>query len=251
MGGKPLETPHFLKQWRLARGLTQEEFARRAHIGRAAISKIEAGKKPLMQGRLQAFADALEITVPQLYEDPRPGGAIPMSDVQPVDNTQQKVAPQNRHGLRSSTGERPELRPAAGATPVLSEQENLPVYGYVAGVGDDEVFFIDQGHEMTRTVRPNVLKNVRDAYAVDVAGDSMSPRFEPGNRLWVRPKGPVRAGDDVVIQLDGERAIVKRLIRKTEKFIIVAQFNPTKEIKIPKDEVRQIDLVVGMLTVAT
>jgi phage repressor protein C with HTH and peptisase S24 domain len=145
----------------------------------------------------------------------------------------------------------PEVRLVKEPSRVLTEQNDLPVFGYVAGVGEDEVFFIDQGHEMTRTVRPYALRNVPDAYAVDVYGDSMKPRFEPGNRLWVHPRRPYKSGDDVVIQLDGERAIVKRVVRKTEKYLLVEQFNPVKQIKLAWSEIKQVDLVVGMVTIAT
>jgi phage repressor protein C with HTH and peptisase S24 domain len=151
----------------------------------------------------------------------------------------------------SSPDLQPDHRRATESANVVTEQENLPVYGYVAGKGEEEVFFIDQGHEMTRTLRPNILRGVTDAYAVDVYGDSMSPKYEPGNRLWVAPRRPYRAGDDVIIQLDGERAVIKRVVRKADKCLIVRQFAPAKEIKIAWSEIKQVDLVVGMLIVAT
>jgi hypothetical protein len=45
------------------------------------------------------------------------------------------------------------------------------------------------------------LANDDDAYAVTMIGDSMAPRFEPGEIAFVSPKAPVNVGDDVLVQL--------------------------------------------------
>lgn len=62
--------PHFVLEWRLHNKWSQEELAAKVGIGRAAISKIETGEKPLMQRRLRAFARGFGIEVRQLFEPP-------------------------------------------------------------------------------------------------------------------------------------------------------------------------------------
>lgn len=79
--GKFKKPTHYIAEWREHRGLTQQELADAAHIGRPAISKIESGERPLMQDRQEAFAKALKVTVPQLFTPP-PNGDSPTPDIQ-------------------------------------------------------------------------------------------------------------------------------------------------------------------------
>jgi len=50
---------HFIKEWRVHKRLTQEQFAERVGISRAYLSKIESGKRRYDQPFLEAAADIL------------------------------------------------------------------------------------------------------------------------------------------------------------------------------------------------
>ena len=50
---------HFIKEWRVHRGLTQEQFAERVGISRAYLSKIESGKRRYDQPFLEGASDVL------------------------------------------------------------------------------------------------------------------------------------------------------------------------------------------------
>ncbi len=93
-------------------------------------------------------------------------------------------------------------------------------------------------------MRPDPLRDVKDAYAVRVHDECMSPVLEPGYLLYVDPTRPVRAGDNVIIQLKDGQAFIKRLVRRTEKALICKQFNPVQEIKYDPGKVRAVHLVV-------
>lgn len=51
--------PHFIKEWREFRNLTQESLAARLDTSIATVSRIETGLQPYTQDTLEAFADAL------------------------------------------------------------------------------------------------------------------------------------------------------------------------------------------------
>lgn len=57
---------HFLQQWRLQRGLSQEQAALRLDISRTQLSKIENTRSPYSQGLLEAAAEAYGCTVADL-----------------------------------------------------------------------------------------------------------------------------------------------------------------------------------------
>lgn len=50
---------HFIKEWRLHQGLTQEQMAERVGIDKSYLSKIENGKKRYDQPFLEAAAEVL------------------------------------------------------------------------------------------------------------------------------------------------------------------------------------------------
>lgn len=84
--------------------------------------------------------------------------------------------------------------------------------------------------------RPPGLFGVKDAYALYVEGDSMYPRFEQGDLIFVHPHRKPRGGDYVVVQEpdtdNGEsRAFVKRLKRVTGTALVCEQFNPPATIE--------------------
>lgn len=53
------QPPHFIKEWRKHRGLTQEQLANRVNMSRNNVSKVESFNRPYTQQTLPLFADAL------------------------------------------------------------------------------------------------------------------------------------------------------------------------------------------------
>src|SRR5487761_2128052 len=57
------------------------------------------------------------------------------------------------------------------------------------------------------------------AYALEIAGRSMSPAYRDGDRVIVSPAAPVRRGDRVVVKTISGEIIAKELKRQTAKTI--------------------------------
>lgn len=106
--------------------------------------------------------------------------------------------------------------------------------------------------------RPPSLADDSEAYAVEIVGDSMAPRFEPGEMVFVSPKAPVRIGDDVIVQLRAEgnpeesdfagqitEILIKRLVKRGPDYVELRQFNPDKTFRVPASRVRRIHRVRG------
>ena len=133
--------------------------------------------------------------------------------------------------------------------PMVTGSRNLPILGYAKG-GED-AFFIDNGEIAGYTMRPHVLDGVSDAYAVEFWDTSMEPALKHGHLGWVHPRKPVKPGDDVVVQLADGQALVKSLVRRTETHLVLRQYNPAKDFKVDRADVKSIHLIVGTLRVAT
>ena len=139
------------------------------------------------------------------------------------------------------------------APDIAALPKNFPVRGIAlggeSGGGEDGGAFTFNGSEIDIVRRPLALIGVDNAFAVYVAGDSMAPRFEPGELLFVHPGRPPKPGDDVLVELhgkDGEpgACYLKRLARRAGGKVVLAQFNPPREIRIDAKKVRAIHKVL-------
>jgi len=123
----------------------------------------------------------------------------------------------------------------------------MPVYGHARG-GEDG-FFEMNGQVVDRVPWPPELENVPDAYAVYVVGDSMEPRYFPGEIVYVHPTKPVRKDDFVVVQIEVDErgpplGFVKRFLRYTSTDLILTQFNPKEEVRFPRAQVRSVHRII-------
>jgi len=96
--------------------------------------------------------------------------------------------------------------------------------------------------------RPISLDGRDDVYAIYFAGDSMTPRYEPGELAYVDPRRAPAIGAYVIVQLRGEDSgeekvvtvLAKRLVRRSATFIELEQFNPPTTFRVPKAQVAHI-----------
>lgn len=122
----------------------------------------------------------------------------------------------------------------------------IPVYGQAVGGIDGE--FLMNGSVLYEVMAPPVLSNVSGAYAVQVAGESMSPRYEDGEVCFVDPKRRVKKGDYVIAQIRLEEhgpllAYVKKFVRHNNIELVLEQFNPPKELRFPANAVETVHYI--------
>lgn len=215
---------------RTAKGLTQAQVGKALGVTRAAVYNWESGGNIPATEHLLAICDLLGLSLSTAS-----GG---LTKVTPL--SQSPLIP-NEAPIASSA---PPMVTAPSATARLAEAEftrqnmpdDVPVYGVAVG-GNDGFFFMN-GEIVDRVRRPPGVANARKVYGIYVIGESMLPRYEPGELLYVNPDRPASIGDYVVVQLqpaeDGSpgRAYIKRLCKRTPRSIVVEQFNPPETIEI-------------------
>jgi len=87
--------------------------------------------------------------------------------------------------------------------------------GFPAGAGWDEVAFPEIGDE--------------NAYALEIAGDSMLPVYRDGDVILVAPNASVRRGDRVVVKTTEGEVMAKVLARQSARRIELTSLNPEYE----------------------
>jgi phage repressor protein C with HTH and peptisase S24 domain len=121
----------------------------------------------------------------------------------------------------------------------------IPLIGLTqAGGGgffDDGGFPVGQGWDQIRF--PKV--DDENAYALEVAGDSMQPLYRDGDILIVSPNAQVRKGDRVVLRTTDGEVMAKVLVRRTAKTIELASLNPAHpNLVFPVDRIDWIARIV-------
>lgn len=198
------------------------------------------------------------------YEDKYKKARLPLDLVErlvPV-FASKGVPPAALFELAGLRGEAPAIesdleRPAEIGSEVLAVPppgglpRDIQVQGVAIGGADGDFSF--NGEVIDHVRRPPGLAGTRGVFAIYVVGDSMSPRFEDGDLIFVHPGRPPSPGDDVVVELHGSDGTagpcyVKRLLRRSASRVVLRQFNPPRDdIAIPA---RRIKMIYRILTSA-
>lgn len=208
--------PDKVKEHRERQGLSQSELARRLGIKPQSIQQLESGaiRSPRY---LHKLAEILRVDWRELVDEADREAAEPS-----------QVAPES-------------VTPLPG---FATMSRDLPVMGTAAGGNNGD--FSQNGTIADYVRRPAVLDGVKNAFAIYLVGDSMSPRFEHGDLIIVHPGRPIVSGCDVLIELhavDGEvgHCMVKTYLRKANGSYILRQYNPPRDdIAVPIKRVKYI-----------
>ncbi len=138
------------------------------------------------------------------------------------------------------------------AGPALARDGERTGEDIFSGYKADDIPVIAEGHA---TPQPNLfwstdgtlLSEVEDrisrpsgisdpfAYAIRVIGDSMLPRFKPGERLIAAPRQPVQDGDEVYVELVTGERLIKEARRAQGGWILVS-YNPSYPPRMVRTE---------------
>lgn len=201
-----------LAEMRRRATLTQDQLAERAGTVRSQIVKLERGERRLTIDWMIRLSRVL---------------GCEASDLMPEEATA------------------PTARPGGGPWrdgPLPAR--DLPVCG--AARGGANALFVDQGRPLEHVHRPAQLAAVGNAFAVYAVGDSMEPKFQAGDLLFVNPNLPPVRGCFVVVEMGAHEAYVKQFIRQSDDFLVLREFNPeSREFAVPSAAVKAIYRVVG------
>lgn len=216
------EFPNGLKTAMDAAGKGPSELAAEVETNRQNITRWSKGQRKLTVDWARKLAPFLDTTPERLLLDTASGPEV----------------------IRPGGPEASTVEPATNA-PTLSQlgDFDVEVRGISVGGSDDEFYF--NGEVIDHIRRPPGIKRAKNVFALNVSGDSMMPRYEPGEPIYVQRTNPA-VGDYVVVELypedDGHagKSFLKQLVRRTGRRVTCSQFNPPKEVEFDAGEVKEI-----------
>lgn len=233
------ELGNTLRKARKLKGLTLKDVARELGVSYPAVQQWETGKTAPSTENLIKVSRLLDI-------DPLDPAieAIEQSDLLVRDllatKPQEDLAPR---GDVSAPVDVPGQWRFVGP-------RDVPLLGTAVGGTEEDGDFRFNGQRVDYAPRPPGIATKKDVYALWVVNDSMSPKYEQGERIYVDPHRIPAVGDYVVLDLkskiEGESGpgYIKRLAKRTPTKIVVKQFNPEKELEFDIREVKALHRVI-------
>jgi phage repressor protein C with HTH and peptisase S24 domain len=201
-------------------GHTQADLARHLGLPPSAVSRMLRGERQM-----------------KLLEAVQTAQFLDVSQEEVLRHAGDTDAPQAEPARRG----RPPRPP--GSYPPALRHDTMPIRSAGRGGSDQQMF---QDGPVGYTPRPANLAGVRDAYAVYMVGDSMEPRYEQGWLLHVNPFKPPTRGRDVVVYKADEAVLIKQFVGWNGDTLVLRQLNPEDTLRIPRAEVRECHLIVGV-----
>lgn len=200
------------------RNMKPVELSRRSGVPQPRISDIINGKTESPRiDTISKLAEALNIKMQWLVS-----GEGEIEDAPPLDRptflTKRDFVPSGK--------ERGPIPPPSGVIPVVSM-----IQGGEEGYWED-AYPVGFGH---RTIKRPYDVNDPNAFAVEVRGQSMSPKYEEGDVVVVCPSKEVHSGDSAAVKLKSGAVMVKR-VRFAGDMVILESVNPAYEPIIVKRE---------------
>ncbi|HEV2678168.1 MAG TPA: helix-turn-helix domain-containing protein [Aliidongia sp.] len=217
-------TSNRLREFREQASLSMQALATRVGTTAPQINKLEKGERRLTLDWMTRLATALGIEAKDLLP-PTAESHLAVGGVMPPPSMGSEAAP-------------------GPILPARDPRDLIPVRSAARG-GEEQEMFLEDG-PIDYIARPHSLLHVRDAYSIYMIGESMIPRFRPGQLLHVNPYKPPQVGAGVVVTKTNNVVLIKEFVRRTETTLLLKQYNPAAELKYPLGEVRDLHTVVGL-----
>lgn len=217
-------------------GLSPNAASDKAGLDRTLVGRYVKGRvRNPRRDSLQKLAEALHCSVEWLATG---NGAMEAASPPPS-------PPGNVQRREQNSADDPPTLPPGHEMPL-----DIPVFGTAAGSLGEGAFAMEQS-VVDYVRRPPGVARAKDIYAIYIEGDSMEPRYQHGELVYVSPRRPARPGDYVIVQVqNGEheevQAYCKRLLRRTADQLILLQHNPETELNFAMNRVRAVHRILSM-----
>jgi phage repressor protein C with HTH and peptisase S24 domain len=206
-----------IKRLREALGLTRAQLAAQVGVSPATVSDWESGVIKNIDGRnLIRAAQVLRVSAEALFDE------AASSQKDQTNTKEEMAAPVFPIGL---------ARVPVVGTAQLGDEGYWHELEYPPGNGDGYALF---------------PTNDKNAFGLHVEGDSMRPRFKPGEVVIIEPNKRVESGNEVCVKTTDGRVMVKVLDWRRQGMLQLSSVNEDhKPITLKEQQVEFVYRVIG------
>lgn len=227
-----------VKRLRRAKNMTQAQLVaavkkRGGDLSQPQLSAIEKGDVEHPSSLLQ-LADEFAVFPSWLLTGlGMQDRSDPMSDFKGPD----PLDPREQRAFSEAAAPAPAALPTTRVTPhqPTDGKPDIPLWASAAAGDDGAIVLVPDPIDYLR--RSERMLSVRNPFAFNVLGQSMSPAIDHGDQVVVNPSVVARTNMDCVFIHEGPEgmlALVKRYVRQGSDNWRVKQFNPAKEFDLSR-----------------
>lgn len=226
----------WLQQLLDAAGRSQAELARHLGIAPPRVSEMVRGDRRLQPREIRPTAAFFGLSTDDI-------GALIEGDAAAIRAALEQIA----HREPAAYAIEPPVGPTGLAEPgpspispvarvqAVPGRPDIPLWASAAAGDEGAIVLVPDPIDYLR--RSERMLNVRNPFAFNVLGASMSPAIEHGDQVVVNPSVVARPGHDCVFIHEGPEgmlALVKRLLRANADTWRVRQFNEPRDFDISR-----------------
>lgn len=208
-----------LKKLRLNREWTLEYAAKLAGTSNQHLHRLESGKARLNVDWIEKFSEVYNVQPSEILSYAGSSKKLP-----------DKISTLKRRNFDSTN------ETHFGPTMV-------PLLGVANGSSEALVLNFDE--PIGEVPMHPKQKGMKGAYSFETRGESMWPRYKPGEIVYALINSQPKKGEDCQIVLNNNDSYLKVFVKQTNKEVFCSQYNPLKEIKWALSDVKAIHAVVG------
>ena len=217
-----------LKELRLKAELSQQQLADKIGISKSSINMYERGEREPGIETLEAFADFFNVDMNYLlgkmgkptiaFLSKAAGKRTPYNEtISPDASVTMYVDPDDPDQRK--------MLERMGFLNIKPQGVRIPVLGNVAaGIPLEAIEDIIDYEEIPE----QMARDGFEYFALQIKGNSMLPRFTPGDVVIVRLQDDVDNGDIAIVMVNGDEATCKK-IKKTPEGVMLISTNPDYE----------------------
>jgi phage repressor protein C with HTH and peptisase S24 domain len=207
-----IKQPNLLELVRLKYNLNRPEMAALLKTTQQQVFHLERRNVNITEDWLKRYAKALQIDIADIHK---------ISEQPVVDNNK----------------------------PLSFNIMVIPVYG-MADAANPEAITLNENSIIAYTELPAGMKVPKDSFGIIIRGESMMPRFMPGETVIVNPYIEPKKNEECLIEKNDGTAIVKIYNGRNEDCYILGQHNTetrNQPLEIPISEIKRMAAIVGLI----
>jgi phage repressor protein C with HTH and peptisase S24 domain len=208
---------NMIRELRRERGWNQIQLAEKLGWSQVDVSRAENGKVPITDRKIQKLANIFGV---------RPSHILGENNIHEYADLIRlpKILKKNKDTATFG----PDM---------------VPILGHANG--SSEAIMLNFDEPIGETMRHPRQINMQGAFALQVRGNSMSPKYEAAQKVFPLLNHFPKQQQGCIVEMKNGEAFIKVFIRETEKELIFKQYNPPKEWKRSKSEVKALHAIVG------
>lgn len=247
--GENMSASDNLRLLRRIRGLTLEELSAQVGISVSYLSRIESGNRRVTGPLLMKLSEALQCDPSEVMADTPPDKQISMLGFSSLSMPGSGGKTSDLTSLLAKVAAQLDSSSSSSRIPVFTTQYFNGAASQPTGEAPEDAEELLEGVPLKDPsdwlVAPPELLQVKNAFGYCIANEEMSPRYVPGDIVFVNPQKPLVPGCSAVIVKNDGSTYLRRFMSTDGKSFNVQSLRPEQTETFQIDDLKGVYRIVA------